>query len=132
MKLSKGDYLVGMEAVEKEGWILTVTEQGYGKRTELGQYRVQSRGGKGIINVKTTASKGKVVGIINVTDKSEVMIITQFGKIIRLESGDIRSAGRSTQGVRLVRLEEGDRIAAACLIPADANGNGEEKPPLIQ
>ncbi|MBI2816862.1 MAG: DNA gyrase subunit A [Acidobacteria bacterium] len=132
MTLAKGDYLVGMEAVEKEGWILTVTEQGYGKRTELGQYRVQSRGGKGIINVKTTASKGKVVGIINVTDKSEVMIITQYGKIIRLESGDIRSAGRSTQGVRLVRLEEGDRIAAACLIPVDANGNGEEKPPLIQ
>jgi len=134
MDLAKGDYLVGMEAVEKEGWILTVTEQGYGKRTELSEYRVQSRAGKGIINLKTTETKGKVVGIINVTEASEVMIITQQGKIIRLESDTIRSAGRSTQGVRLVRLEEGDRIAAACLIPPEEGetGNGEEKPPLIQ
>ncbi len=133
MNLAKDDFLVGMEAVGSEGWILTITEQGYGKRTELGEYRVTSRAGKGIINLKTTESKGKVVGIINVTEASEVMIITQQGKIIRLESNDIRAAGRSTQGVRLVRLEEGDRIAAACLIPAEAeNGNGEEKPPLIQ
>jgi len=128
-----------MEAVgdgEEAGWILTVTENGYGKRTELGEYRVQSRGGKGIINLKTTASKGKVVGIIHVTDQSEVIIITQQGKIIRLESSAIRSAGRSTQGVRLLRMEEGegDRIAAACLIPeTEENGNGEEeKPPLVQ
>ena len=139
MTLGKNDYLIGMEAVgdgEEAGWILTVTENGYGKRTELGEYRVQSRGGKGIINLKTTASKGKVVGIIHVTDQSEVIIITQQGKIIRLESSAIRSAGRSTQGVRLLRMEEGegDRIAAACLIPeTEENGNGEEeKPPLVQ
>ena len=103
MDLGKGDYLVGMEAVGKEGWILTVTEQGYGKRTELEEYRIQTRAGKGVINLKTTEAKGKVVGIINVTDKTEVMIITQQGKILRLESSAIRSAGRSTQGVRLVR-----------------------------
>jgi len=134
MNLAKGDFLVGMEAVGSEGWILTVTEQGYGKRTELGEYRVTARAGKGIINLKTTDAKGKVVGIINVTEDSEVMIITQQGKIIRLESNDIRSAGRSTQGVRLVKLEEGDQIAAACKIPKEEaeNGNGEEKPPLIQ
>ena len=137
MTLGKDDFLVGMEAVGEEGSILTVTENGYGKRTELGQYRVQSRGGKGIINLKTTERKGKVVGIIHVTDESEVMIITQQGKIIRLESDGIRAAGRSTQGVRLLRMAEGegDRIAAACLIP-ETNGdvaNGEpEKPPLIQ
>jgi len=136
MTLAKGDFLVGMEAVEEEGWILTVTENGYGKRTDLGRYRVQSRGGKGIINLKTTEGKGKVVGIIHVTDQSEVIIITQQGKIIRLESNAIRAAGRSTQGVRLLRMEqgEGDRIAAACLIPeTESNGNGEEeKPPLVQ
>jgi len=136
MTLAKGDFLVGMEAVEEEGWILTVTENGYGKRTDLGRYRVQSRGGKGIINLKTTEGKGKVVGIIHVTDQSEVIIITQQGKIIRLESNAIRAAGRSTQGVRLLRMEqgEGDRIAAACLIPeTETNGNGEEeKPPLVQ
>jgi DNA gyrase subunit A len=134
MDLAKGDYIIGMEAVDDEGWILAVTENGYGKRTELGEYRVQSRAGKGIINLKTTEGKGKVVAIIHVTDESEVIIITQQGKIIRLESNAIRSAGRSTQGVRLLRVEpgEGDRIAAACLIP-ETEGNGDgEKPPLLQ
>ena len=86
--------------------------------------------------MKTTEGKGKVVGIIHVTEQSEVMIITQQGKIIRLESNAIRSAGRSTQGVRLLRMEEGegDRIAAACLIPETESENGEEeeKPPLVQ
>ena len=134
MNLAKDDFLVGMEAVGKEGWILTVTENGYGKRTELSEYRVTARAGKGVINLKTTPVKGKVVAIIHVTDASEVIIITQQGKIIRIESNTIRSAGRSTQGVRLVRVDEGDRIAAACLIPAEEgeNGNGEEKPPLLQ
>ena len=136
MTLGKSDYLIGMEVVGEEGWILTVTENGYGKRTDLDRYRVQSRGGKGIINLKTTESKGKVVGIIHVTDQSEVIIITQQGKLIRIESGAIRSAGRSTQGVRLLRMErgEGDLVAAACLIPeSEENGNGEEqKLPLVQ
>ena len=71
---------------------------------------MQSRGGKGIINLKTTESKGRVVAVIRVAEDSEVMIITQQGKVIRIESSEIRSAGRSTQGVRLLRLEEGDRI----------------------
>ena len=135
MDLAKGDYLVGMVAVSEEGWILSVTENGYGKRTKLGEHRVQSRGGKGVINLKTTEGKGKVVSILHVTEQSEVMIITQQGKIIRLESSAIRSAGRSTQGVRLLRMEEGegDRIAAACLIPeTEGNGAEEEKPPLVQ
>ncbi|MBI2818543.1 MAG: DNA gyrase subunit A [Acidobacteria bacterium] len=137
MKLRKGDYVVGMVAVEEGGWILSVTENGYGKRTELGEYRVQGRGGQGIINLKTTKEKGKVVGILHVTEDSEVIIITQQGKIIRLESNDIRSAGRSTQGVRLLRADEGDQIAAASLIPeTEANGAGENgsgsQPPLVQ
>ncbi|MCZ6752627.1 MAG: DNA gyrase subunit A, partial [Acidobacteria bacterium] len=138
MTLAAKDYLVGMEAVTEDGWILTVTEGGFGKRTELERYRVQSRGGKGVINLKTTESKGRVVAVLRVAEDSDVMIITQQGKVIRIESSEIRSAGRSTQGVRLLRLEEGDRIAAACLIP-EVNGNGgngenggEEKPPLIQ
>ena len=138
VRLASKDYLVGMEAVTEDGWILTVTEGGFGKRTKLERYRVQSRGGKGIINLKTTESKGKVVAVLRVAKESEVMIITQQGKVIRIEAGGIRSAGRSTQGVRLLRLEEGDRIAAACPIP-EVNGNGSngengggEKPPLIQ
>ena len=136
MTLKKGDYLVGMAAVEKEGWILSVTENGFGKRTELKQYRIQSRGGQGVINLKTTPEKGKVIGILHVTEDSEVIIITQQGKIIRLESNFIRSAGRSTQGVRLLRADEGDKIAAASLIPKDeaANIEGGEaaQPPLVQ
>ncbi|HEY7679645.1 MAG TPA: DNA gyrase subunit A [Terriglobia bacterium] len=138
MTLKKGDYIVGMAAVEDQGWILSVTENGYGKRTELVKYRVQGRGGQGVINLKTTADKGKVVGILHVTEDSEVIIITEQGKIIRLESNDIRSAGRSTQGVRLLRAEEGDKIAAASLIP-ETEANGEEaengpgsQPPLVQ
>ena len=139
MELGKNDYLIGMEAVgadREAGWILTVTENGFGKRTRLAKYRITSRRGKGIINLKTTPSKGKVVGIIHVTDESEVIIITQQGKLIRLEASAIRSAGRSTQGVRLLRVAEGenDRIAAACLIPeSEENGNGaKDKPPLVQ
>ena len=133
MTLRKGDYIVGMAVVEDKGWILSVTEQGFGKRTELGAYRVTGRGGLGIINLKVTPEKGKVIGILHVTEDSEVIIITQQGKLIRLEANDIRSAGRSTQGVRLLRADEGDQIAAASLIPQEEGGNGEEeKPPLIQ
>jgi DNA gyrase subunit A len=124
MTLEEGDYLVGMEAVGKEGLILTVSENGYGKRTLLEEYRITSRGGKGIINMKTTERNGKVVSILNVKESSDLFIITKDGKIIRLEAGAIREAGRSTQGVRLVRLEEGDRIAAASVIPEEESENG--------
>ena len=112
--------------------ILTVTENGFGKRTPVADYRLQSRAGKGVINVKATQRNGKVVSILNVRENSEVVIIAQQSKIIRLEAADIRQAGRSTQGVRLLRMEEGDRIAAASLIPEDAeNGNGSEPPKTL-
>ncbi len=130
MSLEATDYLVGMEAVGKEGLILTISENGYGKRTLLEEYRVTSRGGKGIINMKTTARNGKVVSILNVKETSDLFIITKDGKILRLESKDIRAAGRSTQGVRLVRLEEGDHIAAASVIPEEEAG--DDAPLLIQ
>ena len=119
MDLEEGDYLVGMEVVEKEGLILSISENGYGKRTPLEEYRLTARGGKGVINMKTTAKTGKVVAILSVKEDSELMIITQNGKIIRIESATIRQAGRSTQGVRLVTLEEGDQVAAASVIPED-------------
>ena len=140
MDMKRGDYVVGMaitpkvrkkgkEADEEESsLILSVTEQGYGKRTDVEEYRLQTRGGKGVINVKTTARNGKVVSIIPVNDKSELMVISQFGKIIRIDTKNIREAGRSTQGVRLLHLEDGDHVAAASLIPpeeANGNGNGE-------
>ncbi len=125
MTLDPGDFLVGMEAVGLEGLILTVSENGYGKRTALEEYRITSRGGKGVINMKTTERNGKVVAILNVKESSNLFIITKDGKILRLEASEIREAGRSTQGVRLVRLEEGDRVAAASVIPEEeSNGEG--------
>jgi DNA gyrase subunit A len=148
MNLAEKDYIVGMattikpeaQAVVKEGdiapeiadlvpekgsLILSVTENGYGKRTPADEYRLTNRGGKGVINVKTTARNGKVVGISQVSEKSEVMLISQYGKIIRIESKFIRESGRSAQGVRLLNVEPGDRVAAAVVIPPEEpNGNG--------
>jgi DNA gyrase subunit A len=96
--------------------MLTVAEKGYGKRTPLAEYRVTSRGGKGVINLKSTERNGPVVAALQVREDSDVMIITGQGKVIRVHSGEIREAGRSTQGVRLLRLDEGDRVAAAAAI----------------
>ena len=137
MELKDKDYIVGMAVTpkvrqkakngegEEANLILSVTENGYGKRTDVDEYRLQSRAGKGVINVKTTARNGKVVGIMLVNEESEVMVISQFGKIIRIGAKTIRECGRSAQGVRLLHMEEGDRVAAASVIPPDeANGNG--------
>jgi DNA gyrase subunit A len=128
MDLDEGDYLVGMEIVEKDGLILSISENGYGKRTPLLDYRLTARGGKGVINMKTTPRIGKVVDVLVVREDSDLMIITKDGKIIRLEAGEIRQAGRSTQGVRLVRMEEGDHVAAASVLPETENGNGPDGP----
>ncbi|MFI5105183.1 MAG: DNA gyrase C-terminal beta-propeller domain-containing protein, partial [Terriglobales bacterium] len=108
--------------------ILSVTEQGYGKRTPVEEYRLQSRGGKGVINVKTTARNGNVAAIMLVDETSEVMVISQFGKILRTDTKQIREAGRSTQGVRLLHLEEGDKVASAAVIQEKE----EEEPGLLQ
>jgi DNA gyrase subunit A len=117
MDLEEGDYLIGLEVVGKEGLLLSISENGFGKRTPIEEYRLTGRGRKGVINMKTTPKVGKVVAVLAVKESSDVMIITKEGKIIRIEAGEIRQAGRSTQGVRLVRLEEGDLVAAASVIP---------------
>jgi DNA gyrase subunit A len=150
MDLAKGDFVVSMDAVQVDFGIiqkeyktttqdldelesdqiresltslmLTVAEKGYGKRTPLAEYRVTSRGGKGVINLKSTDRNGPVVAALQVKEDSDVMIITGHGKVIRVHAGEIREAGRGTQGVRLLRLDEGDRIAAAAAIL-------EEEPP---
>src|SRR6266513_3407134 len=108
----------------KGSLILSITENGYGKRTPADEYRLQGRGGSGVINVKTTERNGKVVGIAQVTEKSELMLISQYGKIIRMDSGTIRESGRSAQGVRLLHMEAGDRVAAAVVIPPEEEPNG--------
>ena len=132
MELDEGDYLIGMEVVEQDGLILSISENGYGKRTPLKDYRLTARGRKGVINMKTTPKVGKVVAILSVREDSDLMIITKQGQIIRIDSGQIRQAGRSTQGVRLVNVEAGDQVAAASLIPeADVVAtNGQEDLPL--
>ena len=112
-KLEKLDKQLGLTPC----LILSVTENGFGKRTDVDQYRLQSRGGKGVINVKTTAKNGKVSGINLVDETSELMVISQFGKIIRIDTKSIRAAGRSTQGVKLLDLEDQDKVAAAVVIP---------------
>ncbi len=128
MDLAEGDYLVGVEVVEEEGLMLSISENGFGKRTPLSEYRLTARGRKGVINMKTTARIGNVVSIMSVKEDTELMIITKEGKIIRIESGQIRQAGRSTQGVRLVKMEEPDHVAAACAIPETpaVEPNGDE------
>jgi DNA gyrase subunit A len=130
MELEEGDYLVGAQIVEKDGLILSISENGFGKRTPLKDYRLTARGRKGVINMKTTPRVGKVVGILSVKEDSDLMIITKQGQIIRIDSGEIRQAGRSTQGVKLVNVEAGDQVAAASLIPDTETNGGQEDLPL--
>jgi DNA gyrase subunit A len=133
MDLEKGDYIIGMEIVRDDALILSVTEKGFGKRTMITEYRLQSRAGKGVINVKTTDRNGKVVAALSVTEESEVMLISQQGKITRLDTGTIRESGRSAQGVKLIALEEGDVVAAACIVTETAvNGDDDPQGKLIQ
>jgi DNA gyrase subunit A len=112
MGLSEGDEVVGMEILEPGATILTVTENGYGKRTPLGDYRVQKRGGQGIITIRTSARNGKVVRVAQVVDDDEVMLITDRGKILRCKVSGISTMGRATQGVRVMNLADGEALAA--------------------
>ena len=112
ISLREGDEVVGMDVLIPGGTIVTVTEQGYGKRTELEEYRVQSRGGVGIINIQTSDRNGKVIGVAQVTDEDELMLITQQGKILRMASNSIRTIGRATQGVKLIDIEGDDRAVS--------------------
>ncbi len=131
MELEEGDYVVGVEVVDEDALILSISENGFGKRTPLKDYRLTARGRKGVINMKTTPKIGKVVGILSVKEDSELMIITKQGQIIRISAGEIRQAGRSTQGVRLVNVEEGDQVAAASLIPdTETEDNAQSELPL--
>jgi DNA gyrase subunit A len=112
IKIKKEDEVVGMEAVALHTQILTATANGYGKRTQASEYRMQNRGGSGIFTVKRTQKTGDVIGIKTVVDEDELMVISNKGKIIRLRAIDIPVQGRSTQGVRLITLEEGERVVA--------------------
>ena len=128
--LGKNDFLVSMDILSPGtvgSSILSVTENGFGKRSPIEDYRLQSRGGKGIITMKTTVRNGKLVGTQQITDQDEVMLITDGGKIIRLRCGEIRLSSRNTQGVKLIERESGERVmAVARLAEREEEGNGQE------
>jgi DNA gyrase subunit A len=118
--LQKGDAVVAMEVLKSEGTLLTATEHGYGKRTETTEYRKQSRGGKGIMTIKVTDRNGPVVGLAQVAQDDDVMLISDQGQLIRVRAKDISVIGRATQGVRLITLAEGEKLMAlAKIVPED-------------
>ncbi len=120
------DYVVSVDAVDGDEQMLSVTSNGFGKQTPLSEYRVQSRGGRGVINIKTTERNGKVVAVMPVTKDSEVLIITSNGKLIRLEAEKIRATGRSAQGVKLIDASGGDLVASASLVEQQSGQVAEE------
>jgi DNA gyrase subunit A len=121
-----------IDAALKGDLILSVTENGFGKRTGAVEYRLTNRGGKGVINLKTTERVGKVVAIAQVDEDSQVMLISHYGKIIRMDSATIRESGRNAQGVRLLHMEPGDKVAAAVVIAPEEEPNGGNGGTLIQ
>jgi DNA gyrase subunit A len=125
ISLEDGDEVVGVEVVSPGAAALTVTERGYGKRTELEEYRLQGRGGKGIINIRTTERNGAVVGVMQVQPGDQIMMISHEGKITRLRVDEISLIGRATQGVRLQGLEPTDRVAAVTRLVSDEVGEEE-------
>ena len=112
IRLGKGDAVIGMEIMGKGDTLLTATANGYGKRTYVEKYKLQGRGGKGVINIVTDQRNGEAVGIKNVSEGDDVVLVTSRGLFIRQPVRGIRLVGRSTKGVRLIRLEEGDRLVA--------------------
>lgn len=117
IRLDKGDQVVGMERLGKDGQMLVITEKGYGKRTDIKEYRLQKRGGKGIITLKVTDRNGYLVGVRIVDDRDEILLVNSDDSIIRIPVQEIPQQGRNTQGVRLMRLNEGERVVAVAKVP---------------
>jgi DNA gyrase subunit A len=129
INLEEGDEVVGMVVANGQddpASLLTVCENGYGKRTPLSEYRSQNRGGKGLIDIKTSDRNGNVVAVAKVTDADEVMITTNRGILIRTRVADTRAIGRNTQGVRLIRLDDGDAVGSLAKLPEEELSGDEE------
>ena len=127
ISLRARDEVIAMTVVRRGGTLLTVTERGFGKRTDVDEYRVQSRGGVGIINIHSSARNGRVAGLAYVEHDDEVMLITQQGKILRMMTRDIRPIGRATQGVRLIEIDEQDRVVSMARV-AEHDAEGRRQP----
>jgi DNA gyrase subunit A len=123
--LKRGDAVVGVEVLASNYSILAVTENGYGKRSPVDEYRLQKRGGKGIIAIKASQRNGKIIGVKQVVEEDEIMLIASSGKIIRINMQNIRVIGRNTQGVRLINLEPGEKVVAMDMVATDEEENGE-------
>ncbi|MGB2990154.1 MAG: DNA gyrase subunit A [Candidatus Zixiibacteriota bacterium] len=129
INLAKNDRVIGMVVVKRDATLLSVTENGFGKRTNIADYRVTNRGGKGIINIRTTQRNGKVVDIKEVLTDDELMLITQKGIIIRQPVNQIKAIGRATQGVKLINLDAGDKLVdVARVVTGEVNNNADQKP----
>jgi len=128
MTLNSGDAVVSMVAINPGESVLTLCENGYGKRTDINEYRKTRRGGKGVINIKTTERNGKVVGIRAVADDDEIMMITRAGIMLRTDLSAVREIGRATQGVRLMRPDPGDTVVAVAKIPNDDADDASDEP----
>jgi len=126
MELAEGDFIVASEVVQKDTLVLSISENGYGKRTPVTEYRLTNRAGKGVRLMDVTKKTGEVVTVLPVTESTDVMLITADGKIIRIESATVRQSGRSSQGVRLVKMEDGDRVGAASVVPDGPLVEGED------
>ena len=126
VRLGKGDKVVGLLVIKRNDTILVVTEKGYGKRSDINDYRITHRGGKGVITVKTTDKVGKMIALMEVVDGDELVIITTHGMVIRQSVKDLRVMGRNTQGVRVIRLKDDDTIADIAKVLPEEEGNGEE------
>jgi DNA gyrase subunit A len=127
MKLRTGDEVVAMEVVSGAATLLTVCENGYGKRTDVAEYGRQARGGIGLKNVQTSDRNGQVIGIACVTDRDQLLLVTAQGQIIRMTAGDMRPIGRDTQGVRLMNLAEGDRLVSIATL-TEPDDEADESP----
>jgi DNA gyrase subunit A len=130
IRLGSGDKVVGMEILSPGATILTITEKGYGKRTPLDDYRLQRRGGQGVITIRTSARNGKVVRVAQVVEEDEVMLITDGGKVLRCPVSGISTMGRATQGVRVMNLDNGERLVSMARVAErdEESFEGEESP----
>jgi DNA gyrase subunit A len=128
--LGEDDEVVGVAVIKGDDSILTVTENGYGKRTAVSEYKLQKRGGKGVFTIKTSERNGMVIGVLQVVDDDQVMLIANSGKVIRMPMDTVRIIGRNTQGVRLINLEKGEKVVGLSMLAREEMSEddpGDEK-----
>ena len=132
IRLEKDDRVVGLILADEKATVLTACENGYGKRTAIGEYRLTNRGGKGVINIKTTERNGKVIAVVEAHDDDEMMIMTERGMVIRCPMANVRTIGRATQGVRVITLDEGDRAVVVARLAKEDAESAEEAAPIAE